>query len=190
MQRRIVMESVKDIKERLGDYLCEYCPYKRGETSRSRMGTCEGDWCDEALQEYCDDNGLEIVGDNVVSEIDLLKEDIKHCKDVEKSCNGNACGQDHHRLRGWLVELLNIKLRDIYDSEVIILSAIGGFYELTRADIWAVKKPTEKNQYVDIQIPDESEDCTNCHIQVPTYEYDRIMAFLTKKFEPYDMDDD
>ena len=115
------METVKELKARLGDGLCEHCPYTRGETSRSRIGTCEGDWCDEALQEYCDENGLEIDGDTVKSETDLLKESIRHCMEVEKSCHANKCGQDHHRLRGWLTELLNIKLRQIYDEEEIVL---------------------------------------------------------------------
>ena len=185
------METVKDLKERLGDSLCDYCPYTRGETQRSRISTCEGDWCDNALQEYCDENGLEIVGDNVISETDLLKDAIKHCKDVEKSCNGNACGLEHHRLRGWLAELLNIKLREEYDEETIQVQTLSGSsYNLTRNEIWALYKPTEKNPYVDIQLPDECEDCTNCHIRVDSKEYDRIKAFLMKKLERYEMVDD
>ena len=105
------METTKELKERLGDGLCEYCPYMRGETSRN--GTCEGDWCDNAMQEYCDENGLEIDGDKVKSEIDLLKEAIEHCKVVESRCNGNRCGIEHHRLSVWLGELLTYKEKSV-----------------------------------------------------------------------------
>lgn len=185
------MESVKDIKERLGDTLCQYCPYTRGETNRSRISTCEGDWCDNALQEYCDENGLEIVGDNVISETDLLKDAIKHCKDVEKSCNGNACGQDHHRLRGWLIELLNIKLRRIYDEEEIEVQPLRGEkLTLTRNDIWGMWPPTEKRDYALIRIPDYNEDCTNIRACVSAEEFEKVKKFKMQKFEPYDVDDD
>lgn len=185
------METTKELKERLGDGLCEHCPYTRGETSRSRIGTCEGDWCYEALQEYCDENGLEIDGDTVKSETDLLKESIRHCMEVEKSCHANKCGQDHHRLRGWLTELLNIKLREEYEEETIQVQTLSGSsYSLTRGEIWALYQPTEKKPYVDIQLPDECEDCTNCHIRVDSKEYDRIKDFLTKKFESYEVVDD
>ena len=36
--------------------LCDpqYCPYMRGETSR--LGACEGDYCEEAWKEFCEQN--------------------------------------------------------------------------------------------------------------------------------------
>lgn len=185
------METVKDLKERLGDSLCDYCPYTRGETQRSRISTCEGDWCDNALQEYCDENGLEIVGDNVISETDLLKDAIKHCKDVEKSCNGNACGLEHHRLRGWLVELLNIKLRQIYDDEEIEVQPLrGDKITLKRDDIWGMWPPTEKRDYAAVRIPDYSEDCTNIRVRMNAEEFEKVKKFKLQNFVPYEVVDD
>ena len=37
--------------------LCDtrYCPYMKGETSR--LGACEGDYCEEAWVEFCEQNG-------------------------------------------------------------------------------------------------------------------------------------
>lgn len=39
--------------------LCDpqYCPYMRGETSR--LGACEGDYCEEAWERYCEQMGGE-----------------------------------------------------------------------------------------------------------------------------------
>ena len=39
--------------------LCDpqYCPYMRGETSR--LGACEGDYCEEAWGNYCEQAGGE-----------------------------------------------------------------------------------------------------------------------------------
>lgn len=185
------MTTTKELKERLGDGLCEHCPYTRGETSRSRIGTCEGDWCDEALQEYCDENGLEIDGDTVKSETDLLKESIRHCMEVEKSCHANKCGQDHHRLRGWLTELLNIKLRQIYDEEEIeVQSWRGDKITLTRDDIWGMWPPTEKRDYALVRIPDYNEDCTNIRIRMSAEEFDKVKKFKLQNFVPYEVVDD
>ena len=41
------------------EILCnvEYCPYMNG--TAGRLGACEGDFCEEAWDEYCDQNDKE-----------------------------------------------------------------------------------------------------------------------------------
>ena len=183
------MTTTKELKEKLDDGLCEYCPYKRGETSRN--GTCEGDWCDEALQEYCDENDLEIDGDKVYFETDRIKEAIKHCKEVEETCDNKLCAIQHGQLRNWLAELLNIKLRRIFDEEEIVVQPLKGDAEsLTRDDIWGLWAPTEKREYGLVRLPDYNEDCTNIKIMVSAEEFEKVKKFKMQKFEPYEIEND
>ena len=42
--------------EALGDDLCDYCPWKNDEVPRRCDSVCEGNWCDEALDAFLDDN--------------------------------------------------------------------------------------------------------------------------------------
>ena len=41
--------------------LCDtrYCPYMKGETPR--FGACEGDFCEDAWESYCELNGGEMI---------------------------------------------------------------------------------------------------------------------------------
>lgn len=183
------MTTTKELKEKLDDGLCDYCPYMRGETSRN--GMCKGDWCNEALQEYCDENDLEIDGDKVYSETDRIKEAIKHCKEVEETCDNKLCAIQHWQLRHWLAELLNIKLRRIFDEEEIIVHPLKGDAEsFTRDDIWGLWPPTEKREYGVVRIPDYNEDCTNIRIRVSAEEFEKVKKFKMQKFEPYEVVDD
>lgn len=46
--------SREKIKE-LGDVICEYCPFIKGEVSHSIGRPCEGDYCEEAYENYCEE---------------------------------------------------------------------------------------------------------------------------------------
>ena len=42
----------------LADILCPYCPWTLDEVSKSRVGTCEGSYCDEAYQHFYDTTNI------------------------------------------------------------------------------------------------------------------------------------
>ena len=120
-----------------------------------------------------------------------MKEAIKHCFEIEKSCDDKQCALDHHQLRLWLTELLNIKLRRIFDEEEIIVQPLKGDAEsLTRDDIWGLWPPTEKREYGLVRIPDYNEDCTHIKMMVSAEEFEKVKKFKILKFEPYEIGND
>lgn len=44
------------LKKELGDGLCECCPWKNGEISRRCDAICEGSYCNNALDNFLDEN--------------------------------------------------------------------------------------------------------------------------------------
>lgn len=50
------MNTNEKLKEQLGDSLCEYCPWHNGEIDHAPGMTCEGLYCDDALDVFLDDN--------------------------------------------------------------------------------------------------------------------------------------
>lgn len=46
-------EEYKDI---LGDELCDFCPWKKGEIGHRCESLCEGAWCDYALDNFIEEN--------------------------------------------------------------------------------------------------------------------------------------
>nr|UWI25192.1 MAG: hypothetical protein [Bacteriophage sp.] len=50
------MSRNDELKESLGEELCAYCPWQRGEIDCMQDSLCEGIYCDDALEEFLDDN--------------------------------------------------------------------------------------------------------------------------------------
>ena len=48
--------SREEYKNILGEEICEYCPWRNGEIDRICDSTCEGTWCDDALDIFMDEN--------------------------------------------------------------------------------------------------------------------------------------
>lgn len=46
----------EDLKQELADELCEYCPVKNGVLPHLTNSFCEGDYCDDALDNFLDEN--------------------------------------------------------------------------------------------------------------------------------------
>ena len=46
----------EEYKNILGEEICEYCPWRNGEIDRICDSTCEGTWCDDALDNFMDEN--------------------------------------------------------------------------------------------------------------------------------------
>ncbi len=46
------------LKDYLGEDLCPYCPWTNNEVDKPRIGSCEGSYCDKALDVYIDEEGL------------------------------------------------------------------------------------------------------------------------------------
>lgn len=44
------------LKEQLGDDLCDYCPWRAGEIDHTSDSQCEGNYCDDALEAFLDEN--------------------------------------------------------------------------------------------------------------------------------------
>lgn len=44
------------LKEELGEELCAYCPWKNDEIEHFPGTLCEGNYCNEALDAFLDDN--------------------------------------------------------------------------------------------------------------------------------------
>lgn len=45
-----------ELKKQLGDDLCDYCPWKKGEIDHLCDSLCEGSYCDEALEVFLNEN--------------------------------------------------------------------------------------------------------------------------------------
>lgn len=50
------MSRNEELKESLGEELCAYCPWGRGEIGHLSDIQCDGLYCDDALEEFMDDN--------------------------------------------------------------------------------------------------------------------------------------
>lgn len=48
----------EQLKDYLGEDLCQYCPWTNNEVNKPRIGGCEGNYCDKALDAYIDEEGL------------------------------------------------------------------------------------------------------------------------------------
>lgn len=48
----------EELKDYLGEDLCPYCPWTNNEVNKPRIGGCEGNYCEEALDTYIDEEGL------------------------------------------------------------------------------------------------------------------------------------
>lgn len=44
------------LKKDMGDNLCDCCPWRNGEIDHIADGLCEGNYCDDALEAFLDDN--------------------------------------------------------------------------------------------------------------------------------------
>jgi hypothetical protein len=45
----------EELKDCLGEDLCPYCPWTNNEVIKPRIGGCEGNYCEEALDTYIDE---------------------------------------------------------------------------------------------------------------------------------------
>jgi hypothetical protein len=48
--------SEQELKEQLGDELCEFCPWRKGEIDHTFDSLCEGSYCDDAFDNFLDEN--------------------------------------------------------------------------------------------------------------------------------------
>lgn len=48
--------SREEYKNILGEEICEYCPWRNGEIEHKYDSLCEGTWCDDALDNFMDEN--------------------------------------------------------------------------------------------------------------------------------------
>lgn len=46
----------RGIQNILGEEICEYCPWRNGEIEHKYDSLCEGTWCDDALDNFMDEN--------------------------------------------------------------------------------------------------------------------------------------
>lgn len=46
----------QELKEQLGDELCEFCPWQKGGIDHTCNSLCEGSYCDDALDNFLDEN--------------------------------------------------------------------------------------------------------------------------------------
>lgn len=49
--------SREEYKNILGEEICEYCPWHNDEIEHSSRDMCEGRWCDDAMDNFLEDNG-------------------------------------------------------------------------------------------------------------------------------------
>lgn len=50
----------EELKKFLEDSLCPYCPWTTCDVSKPRVGSCEGAYCDEALNVYIDEENINV----------------------------------------------------------------------------------------------------------------------------------
>lgn len=48
--------SNDELKEQLGDSLCDFCPWNKGEIEHRQDDLCEGSYCDEACRIFIEEN--------------------------------------------------------------------------------------------------------------------------------------
>lgn len=52
-------QELKEMAE-LGDVICEFCPYKKGYVNHSLGRPCEGDYCEDAYENYMEEQDNEV----------------------------------------------------------------------------------------------------------------------------------
>lgn len=55
LQKYNVM-SREEYKNILGEEMCEFCPWRNGGISHRQDSSCEGNWCDDALDNFLEEN--------------------------------------------------------------------------------------------------------------------------------------
>jgi len=50
----------KELKELLGDAICEYCPFTTGDIDKKCNSQCDGRYCNTALEEYLNEDSNDI----------------------------------------------------------------------------------------------------------------------------------
>ena len=48
--------SREEYKNILGEEMCEFCPWRNGEISHGQDSLCEGNWYDDALDNFLEEN--------------------------------------------------------------------------------------------------------------------------------------
>ena len=48
----------KELRDFLDEDLCPYCPWTNNDVDKPRIGCCEGNYCDKALDTYIDEEGI------------------------------------------------------------------------------------------------------------------------------------
>lgn len=48
--------SREEYKNILGEEMCEFCPWRNGEINHRQDSSCEGNWCDDALDNFLEEN--------------------------------------------------------------------------------------------------------------------------------------
>lgn len=46
----------EELKKSIGEDLCPFCPWTNGEIEKPAYGTCDGCYCDEALDNFMEEN--------------------------------------------------------------------------------------------------------------------------------------
>lgn len=48
--------SREEYKNILGEEICKFCPWRNGGISHIQDSSCEGNWCDDALDNFLEEN--------------------------------------------------------------------------------------------------------------------------------------
>ena len=48
--------SREEYKNILGEEICKFCPWRNGDINHSSLDLCEGRWCDEAMDNFIEEN--------------------------------------------------------------------------------------------------------------------------------------
>ena len=48
--------SKEEYKNILGEEICKFCPWHNDEIEHSSLDLCEGRWCDDAMDNFLEDN--------------------------------------------------------------------------------------------------------------------------------------
>lgn len=48
--------SREEYKNILGEEICKFCPWRNGDIAHRADGLCEGIWCDDAMDNFIEEN--------------------------------------------------------------------------------------------------------------------------------------
>lgn len=48
--------SREEYKNKLGEEICKFCPWRNGDIYHRADGLCEGIWCDDAMDNFIEEN--------------------------------------------------------------------------------------------------------------------------------------